>query len=249
MTLPAGFLDRPFAHRALHGSAGAENSMAAIKAAIDGGWGIEVDVQLSRDGAAMVFHDYALTRLTGEPGPIQQRDAGDLAHVALLGGGGTIPTLPQVLDVVAGRVPLLIEVKDQDGAMGPNVGALEQAVAQALDHYNGDVAVMSFNPHAVAAFGKAAPNVPRGLVTSAYDPANWAPLPTKVCDRLRPIPDFDDVGADFISHEVADLSSPRVAELKAQGVPILCWTVRSPEQAAEAYKVADQITFEGFTPA
>ncbi|MEP5728858.1 MAG: glycerophosphodiester phosphodiesterase family protein [Sulfitobacter sp.] len=247
MTLPAAFYETPLAHRALHDIADGrpENSRAAIRAAISAGFGIEIDVQLSLDGAAIVFHDYVLDRLTGQTGAIRQHSARDLAKMPLIGGQEGIPDLPEILDLIAGQVPLLIEIKDQDGAMGPNVGVLEKATAEALQNYEGALAVMSFNPHAVGSMAELLPDVPRGIVTSAYDVKDW-PLPSETCDRLREIPDYDRVGASFISHEVDDLERARVAELKAQGAMICCWTVRSAQQEASARQVADNITFEGY---
>src|SRR5690606_17300252 len=113
-----------------------ENSPAAIAAAIDAGYAIEIDIQPSADGVPMVFHDYDLRRLTGQPGRIRGKTAAELARIPLLdAGGGGIPTLAEVLRLVAGRVPLLIEIKDQDGAMGPDVGPLENAVARDLAGY------------------------------------------------------------------------------------------------------------------
>lgn len=235
-------------HRALHDRAQGriENSPAAIRAAVAAGYAIEVDVQLSADGFAMVFHDEVLDRLTAERGPVSARTAAELGQIGLTGGSDTIPTLDAVLGMVAGRVPLLIEIKDQTGAMGPTDGRLESAVAQALVGYSGDVAVMSFNPHAVAQMAQLAPQVARGLTTSSYDPDDWAPVPADVCDRLREIPDFDRVGASFISHQGNDLTRPRVLELRASGVPVLCWTIRSPEQEAMARQIAANVTFEGY---
>lgn len=131
--------------------------------------------------------------------------------------------------------------------MGANVGALEQAVAADLQAYAGDVALMSFNPHAVAALAAYAPDRPRGLTTCDYAAADWPLLNTATRAHLATIPDFDRVGASFISHGWADLSAPRVADLKAQGTPILCWTIRSPEDEAQARKLADNVTFEGYT--
>ncbi len=247
-SLPSAFLQRPIAHRALHDVANQrpENSMAAIRAAIEAGYGIEIDLQRTRDNRAMVFHDYDMTRLTGQPGPIQQITAAQAQVRPLLNSDGEgIPLLSEVLDLVAGRVPLLIELKDQDGAMGPDIGPLEADVVDVLKDYAGPVALMSFNPHAVAELARLAPHLPRGLVTSSYDPKVEL-LPQTVCDHLRNIPDFDRVGASFISHEASDLDRPRVAELKAQGVPILCWTIRSPKEEAEARRVADNVTFEGY---
>jgi glycerophosphoryl diester phosphodiesterase len=244
--LPPAFLAAPIAHRALHGPGRAENSMAAVEAAVAAGYGIEIDVQLTADGAAMVFHDEELSRLTGEAGLVRERTAEGLAAIPLKAGGGTIPRLSEVLARVKGRVPLLIEVKDQDGQMGPRVGELEQAVAIDLAPYEGPVAVMSFNPHSVDALRHYAPSVARGLVTCSWKPEDWPGIPEAACQRLRDIPDFVRTGATFVSHEAADLGRPRVAELKAAGVPILCWTIRSPAAEAEARKVADNVTFEGY---
>lgn len=129
--------------------------------------------------------------------------------------------------------------------MGPNVGRLEAAVAAHVADYKGPVAVMSFNPHSVACLRDLLPNTPRGMVTSAYDPDNW-PLSQPICDRLREIPDYDRCEASFVSHEVADLSRPRVTELKAQGANILCWTVTSPKMETEARRIAENITFEQY---
>lgn len=249
--LPDPLLRLPVAHRALHdlGEGRPENSRAAIRAAIAAGYGIEIDLQLTADGEAMVFHDYDLKRLTAESGPLRQRSAAELSEIALLHGDGEgIPRFAEVLELVAGRAPLLIELKDQDGAMGPDVGPLEAAAAKALAGYDGPVALMSFNPHSMAQMARLAPDLPRGLVTSAYDPASW-PLPEATCARLRDIPDFDRVGACFISHEAADLDRPRVRALHGEGVPVLCWTIRSPEAEAEARKRADNITFEGYAAA
>ncbi|MEP3347115.1 MAG: glycerophosphodiester phosphodiesterase family protein [Litoreibacter sp.] len=251
MKLPATFFTRPITHRGLHDrSKGViENSMSAFQAAIDAGYGIELDVQMSSDAQAMVFHDYDMARLTGERGPIQIRTTKTVQGMTLKNSSDTIFDLPAVLELIDGRVPVLIEIKDQDGAMGPNIGPLEKAVADALKGYQGDAAVMSFNPHSVTHMAELAPERPRGLVTGAFRPKNWAPLPEKILDRLRGIPDYEACQASFISHSVADLSRPRVAELKKQGADVLCWTVKSQVQADSAASVANNITFEGFTPA
>jgi glycerophosphoryl diester phosphodiesterase len=248
MQLPAAFLSKPIAHRALHDKAKGrpENSLAAVRAAVEAGYGIEIDVQPSRDGVAMVFHDYDLERLTGRAGAIATLNAEELRAIRLLGGSEGIPTLREVLDTVAGKVPLLIEIKDQDGHMGPNLGPLGAAVAHELEGYEGPVAVMSFNPHAVAEMGRLAPNIPRGITTSAYIPDEWVPLPARICTHLRAIPDYESTESCFISHEVADLHRHRVAEIRALGAAILCWTVTSPALEAEARQVADNITFEGY---
>jgi glycerophosphoryl diester phosphodiesterase len=133
--------------------------------------------------------------------------------------------------------------------MGPTDGRLEVATAEALKGYHGDVALMSFNPHSIAHMARLAPHLPRGITTSAYDPDDWAPLPVEVCNRLRLIPDYDATGSSFISHEGRDLARPRVAELKATGAKVLCWTIRSAADEALARRVADNVTFEGYLAA
>ncbi|MEL0437951.1 glycerophosphodiester phosphodiesterase family protein [Phycobacter sp. K97] len=248
-SLPSTLLRLPVAHRALHdaGKARPENSRAAIRAAISAGYAIEIDLQLSSDGCPMVFHDDDLDRLTDEVGPVRARSRADLRQIPLKGGDGEgIPDLAEVLELVAGQVPLLIEVKDQDGQMGRNIGALEAAAVKVLEGYEGDMALMSFNPHSVAELARLAPGIARGIVTSAYVPDEWPELPRAICDDLRNIPDFERSEACFISHEASDLARPRVQALRDAGVPVLCWTITSPSEEAEARALADNVTFEGY---
>ncbi len=208
--LPAAFLRAPIAHRALHDRAQGriENSPAAIRAALDHGYAIEIDLQLSQDGIPMVFHDEELDRLTEAQGPLNARSASDLQAIRLKDSTDCIPTLSQVLAMVAGRVPLLIEIKDQSLTMGPTDGRLEAATAALLADYSGDVAVMSFNPACIHHMARLAPAVPRGITTAAYDPEGWAPMPEDMCAHFRAIPDYDATGSSFISHEAGDLSRP-----------------------------------------
>lgn len=243
------FLTVPITHRGLHGAGVPENSLAAARAAIEAGYGIECDIQPGPDGVPLVFHDYQLTRLTGAQGFIAATDAAALAGLRLMGTDEPVPTLAQFLELVAGRVPLLIEIKDQDGACGPNVGTLSARVAEALAGYDGPVAVMSFNPHMIAAFREAAPDVPAGLTTCAFPEADWTRVPPARREALAQISDFDAVGACFISHDKGDLDNPRVDALRAQGVPVLTWTIRSPEEEARARRVARNVTFEGYRAA
>lgn len=250
LPLPQDFLRLPIAHRALHDrhDGRIENSPAAIRAAIAAGYAIEIDVQLAADGTAMVFHDETLDRLTPESGPLSARTSGELARIPLLGGRDMIPTLAEVLTLVAGRVPLLIELKDQTLTLSNSDGKLEAATAAALNGYAGPVAVMSFSPSMLTYMARLAPSVPRGLTTSSYEPADWHPVPKGTCTRLRDIPDYDHVGATFISHQADDLARPRVAELKVLGAAVLCWTITSSADALKALDVADNITFERYLP-
>lgn len=249
--LDRAFLSVPLAHRGLHDAEKGvpENSRAAMAAAVAAGHGIELDVQPSADGVAMVFHDATLDRLTRETGPIAARSAAELGRMPLRGSDETIPTLAEVLDLVAGRAPVLIEIKDQSGGRGDATEVLEAAVANVVAGRQGPLAVMSFNPASVAAMRRLAPDLPRGLTTGGFLPEDWPMLTPEACHALRSIKAFGAVGARFISHDWTDLGSPRVRELKAQGTPILCWTIRSAAMEAEARRVADNITYEGYSPA
>lgn len=249
--LAPGFLNVPLAHRGLHDAAAGrlENSLSAIDAAIEAGYGIEIDVQPSRDGVPMVFHDYVLDRLTGETGPVSAHSAEELEAITLTGSTDTIPRLSTVLAHVAGRVPLLIEIKDQDGALGPDVGPLQREVADVIEDYEGPVAVMSFNPHTIAAFGEAAPEIPRGLVTQHFREEDWPDVPEPRRTALSELAGFGASGAGFVSCGRRDLDRPQIRALRSRGVPVLTWTIRSPEQEAEARAFADNITFEGYLPA
>ncbi|WP_187428064.1 hypothetical protein ROLI_001870 [Roseobacter fucihabitans] len=247
VALPKPFLQVPLAHRALHdvSKGRPENSRAAIRAAVSAGYGIEIDVQQSADVQAMVFHDYALDRLAEAEGPVRAKTAQQLQQTRLRGGDEGIPDLGDVLKLVSGQVPLLIEIKDQDGAMGPNVGPLEGAVAKALHGYEGPVAVMSFNPHSVKHMAAICPDIARGIVTESYMEAD-STLPVEVRESLHAISGYDTAECSFISHDMHDLSRPRVAELRSRGAAVLCWTVTSPQDEAVARRVAQNITFEQY---
>ena len=249
--LPQAFFRAPIAHRALHDrrQGRIENSPAAVRAALAAGYAIEIDLQLSGDGVAVVFHDEELDRLTGRPGWVRDHSSAELRSIRLKDSTDTIPSFAEVLALVGGRVPLLVELKDQTLTMTETDGRLEAAVARDVARYSGPLAFMSFNPHSVARMAALCPGIPRGLTTSAFDPDDWAPLPPATCDALRAIPDYDRTQSSFISHEAADLDRPRVAELKAAGAAVLCWTIRSPQAEAEARKVAQNITFEGYLAA
>lgn len=246
--LAKAFFQAPIAHRTLHDIVDGrpENSLAGARAAIAKGYGIEIDLQPSKDGVPMVFHDYSLERLTGSIGAVAQHTAAELDNISLNQGDEGIPTLETFLAAVDGRVPLLIEIKDQDGALGANVGALEKAICEILKRYTGPAALMSFNPHAIAKCAQFAPDIARGLVTGPFLADDWPLVPKARRLELADIPDYDRVGACFISHQVKYLNNARVARLKDKGAAVFCWTVRSVEQEKTARSVAQNITFEGY---
>ncbi len=215
-----------YAHRGLHNSSAAENSHSAFAAAIEAGLGIECDVRLSADGGAVVFHDRELHRLTSETGPVAVRTLAELSRIALPPGpGDVIPSLGSLLGQVAGRVPLLIEIKtERDGP----ADAICKAVLRDVAPYQGPVAVMSFDPRVGRWFHHNAPRVIRGLVVSE---ANGGAI--QRCLSLW------QARADFLAYDVRDFPSAFAAAQRARGIPILTWTVSSPELRQRAEKHAD----------
>lgn len=246
--IPDIFLKAPIAHRTLHDVADGrpENSIAGAAAAIEHGYVIEIDLQMSKDGVPMVFHDYSLERLTDELGAVAQRTAAELETMQLKHGDECIPTLETFLKFIDGQVPLVIELKDQDGALGANVGTLEQATCKILQDYDGPVVFMSFNPHSIAKCAELAPNIPRGLVTGPFLENKWLFVPEGRRMELAGIPDYDRVGASFISHNVNHLEDAVVNYRKQQGASVICWTVRTAMIEDAARQIADNVTFEGY---
>jgi glycerophosphoryl diester phosphodiesterase len=205
----------PFAHRGLHGCVRIENSRAAFEAAIRLGHGIELD------------------RLTDESGPVAGRTAAELRQIRLKGSGETIPTLREVLELVASRVPLLIEVK----APAKNVVPLCLSVFRALEGYRGPVAVMSFNPEVSRWFLLHAPRVTRGLVVTESGRRRVRGWAERLLGLWRARP-------DFLAYDVRDLPSRFAASARGRGIPVLTWTVRGGKQARIAAKHADQMIYE-----
>ena len=225
-----------FAHRGLHNSGVPENSMAAFEAAIEAGYGIECDIQRARDGTAMVFHDWELERLTGETGPVAKRDAQSLGAIELRGASGqTIPRLADVLKLVAGRVPLLIEVKSK---RDHRVSAVCLAIRRTLEGYRGPHGVMSFDPRIARWFAVHSPETPRGLVVTEQDDTA---LPGRIRRRLA----IRHAKPDFLAWDIRDLPSRLAAAQRRKGIPLTTWTVREPEQRATAERYADAPIAEG----
>ncbi len=228
---------QPYAHRGLHSRQIPENSRAAFSAAIAIGHGIELDVQAARDGEAMVFHDAKLDRLTHQTGAFADLQAVTLANIKLRGSDETIPTLPDILGHVAGRVPILIEVK----TIGDKVGVLCLSVRRALEGYRGPVAIMSFNPAVGRWFAEHAPRFTRGLViTESGEPGIIASLKRWGARRIglwlaKP---------DFLAYDIRDLPSRFAASQRKRGLVILTWTVRTASDERLALASADEIIYE-----
>ena len=250
MNLLAPFINGPIAHRTLHNvkSGIPENSWEGLEEAISRGYAIEIDLQLSRDGIPVVFHDYKLNRVTDEIGFISDRRAAELEKIVLKGGQKGIPRFDAFMSYIAGRVPVLIELKDQDGTLGDSPSVFESAVCKILKNYTGPVAIMSFNPFMIEKCAKLSPNIPRGLITEVFKQDEWPNISKLRCDKLTKISDYFTAGATFISHDHMDLKSDEVDRLKKAGATILCWTVRTQNEDIEARKIADSVTFENYLP-
>ncbi len=224
-----------YAHRGVHGVGVPENCRAAFTGAIERGVGIECDIQLSADGKAMVFHDWELDRLSAEVGPLDGRSAEELAKVALGAGRETIPALEDLLYMVAGRVPLLIEIKSRHAIPVPPKCT---AVRRALAGYGGEVAVMSFDPRVGRWFSIHAPEILRGLVVSEEGEPG-------VRGKLKRNLAAAHASPDFLAYDIRDLPSPFAARHRRGGKPVLTWTVNSPELRERADRYADAPIAEG----
>lgn len=249
MTAPAWLTARPIAHRGLHDRAAGrpENTIGAALAAVAGGFAIECDVQLSRDGEAMVVHDHALERLTGEAGLVGERDSAALEMLRVQGSDERIPALAAFLDAVGGRVPVVVEVKSRFGGDERLVRRVVEVVA-ARD--GAPVAVKSFDPTIVSAVRRLAPALPRGIVAeSTHAGAEWQKLPAELRRSLAELLHWEDTLPDFLSWNHRDLpDGPPFLARRLGGRPVRTWTIRSEAEAAAARAHADQIVFEGFIP-
>ena len=250
LALDPAFLKTPIAHRALHDASKGifENCRSAIIAAIEHGYAIEIDLQLSLDGHAMVFHDDTLDRLTDKRGDVSDYTAAELSRIKVGSGQDVIEPLEDILHLIDGRVPLLIELKDQSRQLSQTDGRLEQATIDALSLYHGPVAVMSFNPHMIATMAKLSSDLALGLTTGSFMDPSWG-IDAERIAHLSQIADFDPKRYSFVSHFALELAAPCIQILKEQGTAIFTWTIRSPEAEAIARQTVDNITFEGYLAA
>lgn len=224
-----------YAHRGVHGDAVAENSPTAFAKAIEQGLGIECDVRRSQDGRAVVFHDKTLDRLAGREGALDRMSVGEITQTPLSVGGEMIPTLRDVLDQVASKVPLLLEIKSDTGK---SIDILCKSVRRELEGYRGPVAVMSFDPRVGAWFARKAPAVIRGLVISEQDKRTFAGMLERHLSLWAS-------KAQFLAYDIRDLPSSFAASQRKRGLPVLTWTVSSPSLRQRAAEHADAPIAEG----
>jgi glycerophosphoryl diester phosphodiesterase len=202
--------------------------MAAFRAAIDAGAGIECDVRLSGDGQVMVFHDHDLRRLCASALAVEATPAETLGRQRLSDSGEHIPRLADLLELAAGRVPILIELKCRGG----NAARLAKAVARELDDHAGPVGVMSFEPRAIKYFARHLPDQRRGLVISERASAldRWSGM-------LNASP-------HFLAVDCGAISRPWVRKQRARRW-VYSWTIRTAELRAAAENHADALIWEG----
>ncbi|PCI32017.1 MAG: glycerophosphodiester phosphodiesterase [Alphaproteobacteria bacterium] len=230
---------KPFAHRGLHGplSGHVENSLSAFRAANDRGHGFELDVLLSQDGKAVVFHDVALKRLTGQPGTIQNFTTDQLSRIKLSGSDDVILTLKQTLEHSDRQFPVLIEIKGDQGQSD----TIAQAVYQDIQNYSGPVAVMSFYPDIVRWFQKNAPDISRGLVATSIKDDD---LPDEYFSPEQQISTLEDLAVDFIAYDIKALPNEVTEHCRTNEIPVLTWTVRTEKLRQKAVSHTDNIIYE-----
>jgi glycerophosphoryl diester phosphodiesterase len=239
---------RPVAHRGLHdlSSGIVENMPGAVNAAIAGNFSIEVDIQLSADGEAMVHHDDVLGRLTDGAGALRSLSAAALKAVTFKDTPERMMSLGDLCALVAGRVPLVIEVKSLfDGDR-----RLVKRMAQILAAYRGPAVGMSFDPDQVMALRENMPQLPRGVVAERhYTETDWPEASPAQRQEMTHLRHVFRTRPHFVAYRVNDL--PAMAPWISRnlfGLPLLTWTVRTPEQRERASQYADQMIFEGFVP-
>ena len=248
MRAPDWLTARPVAHRGLHDRARGiiENMPGAAQAAIEGNFGIELDVQLTRDGEAMVHHDDALGRLTEGSGALLDKTAAELKAIRFRDTPERMMSLGDLCALVAGRVPLVIEVKSHfDGDR-----RLVMRMAEVLATYDGPAVGMSFDPDHVMALRELIPTRPRGIVAErTYPESDWPQASVAQRRSMTHMRHFFSTEPDFVAYWVNELpaAAPWIAR-NIFGCPLLTWTVRTPEQRQRAARYADQMIFEGFRP-
>jgi glycerophosphoryl diester phosphodiesterase len=239
---------RPVAHRGLHHAASGiiENTPSAVTAAISANYAIEVDLQITADGEAMVYHDDALGRLTDGAGRLDAMACADLKRIAFRATADRMLTLGELCDLVAGRVTLVLEMKSHfDGDH-----RLVRRLCGVLAGYRGPFAVMSFDPDQVAAVREIAPALPRGIVAERwYRHPEWQHLPAGALRKMVLFTHALRTRPQFIAYAVDDL--PALLPLVGRHLfrlPLLAWTIRSDDDRHRAMRWADQMIFEGFRP-
>ena len=234
-----------YAHRGYHDGnvAVPENSLASFQAAIDAGYGIELDVQLSSDKIPMVFHDADLLRVCGVEGKIWDYTCQELQAMQLFGTEETIPTLAQALELIGGQVPILVEYKMDK--VDTDVCAYSHEL---LKNYDGPYAVQSFHPFALFWYRQNAKDVPRGILAKNFirDKQEKGKDPS-IVDFLTTNLMLNVVGyPDFIAYDWQDADYFALKLCRLMGAPTSTWTLKDPAHYEQVAGQFDLYTFEGF---
>lgn len=229
----------PIAHRGLHDAQFPENSLGAFENAVKNGFPIELDVHIINDGTVVVFHDSKLSRVTGLDGYVGTLDKQQLKEVHLCKTEYTIPSFEEVLQLVNGKTPILIEIKNEG-----KIGSLEKKTLEILKSYNGDYAVQSFNPYSLEYFKQTAPEIMRGQLSTFFkkDELNGF-FKRYVLTRMKLNKSVS--FPDFVSYNVEYLPNKYVTK---SALPTLAWTIQNQCQADKAEPFCDNIIFEKFLP-
>lgn len=233
-----------YAHRGLHDADKPENSMAAFRAALAGGYGMELDVHLLKDGKLAVIHDSDLMRTTGKAGRVEDLDTQDLWNYNLEGTSQTIPTFREVLDLVNGQVPLIIELKCVDN----NYKALCAAVCKRLDQYKGLYCLESFDPRCVRWLKKNRPDIVRGQLVENYFRSR-----SKMPWILRWVLTWQMLNflskPHFVAYKYADRGHFSNALVKKLwGATRVTWTLQNKKEYLQAKQEGWIPIFENFNP-
>lgn len=236
----------PIAHRGLFDPAQGrpENTAPAFAAAIDADLGIECDVRPAAGGLPVVFHDERIDRLMDGTGDVAALTRNDLATLRYTGETFGILTLAELLQQVAGRVPLLVEIKSE---WEPVDHAFLFKVCRMAACYDGPIALMSFDPAVIAVAREYAPQVPRGLISGSYNGEGWwnEQIDADRAARLRDLIGISDIEPDFVAYEVAALDTPVIRYVRdVLQLPVFTWTVRTDKDRSLAEAFADAPIFE-----
>ena len=232
-----------YAHRGLHSEGVAENSMTAFRLAVEGGYGIELDVRLSKDKQLVVFHDDTLERVAGLSGRVDEFTAEELGKMKLLGTEDTIPLFDDVLNLVSGQVPLLVEIKESSGD-----SEVSRAASERLSTYMGEFIVESFNPLSLCNVKKRLPRVDRGILSQKYMESKTYRKPLYfllqcMIFNFLSRPTF--VAFNHRHYRSVSLFVTR----RLFGATTFAWTIRSREEEAAARRHGfDTVIFEGYIP-
>ena len=230
----------PLGHRGMFNKTYPENTLGAFKNAVKHGYGCELDVQMTTDGTLVVFHDYDMARLTGVSGDIRNKSYEEIKNLKILNTKYGIPTFEEVLKVVDGKIPLLVEIKHHK-----HIGEMERKIKDALRNYHGEYAIESFNPRIVRWFYKNAPEIVRGQLSCTFKDDDVNPILKKLLHALL----FMKYNhSQFLAYDVDDITkNKKVLKFKKQ-MPVITWSVKNKDQVTQLKEYFDNYIFEGFDP-